>query len=93
LSIELRRVFRPQLVPCGGLEEDRHGVVPAAELGNLIDDFVGNPHGPIVLAILCYGKPRPIGLTSSSSPCPVDARSRTREGGSTIRCFLEEGSW
>lgn len=53
LGVELWRVFRLQLVPGQWLEEDRHGVVSSAELGDLVDDFVGDPHVPIVLAIFC----------------------------------------
>ena len=69
LGIKLRRVFRLQFVPDRRLEEDRHSVVSSAELGDLVDDFVGYPHGPIVLAILCWGRPRLIRPTSSCSPC------------------------
>jgi hypothetical protein len=54
LGVELWRVFRLQLVPSRRLEENRHGIILAAEFGDLVDDFVGDSRVPIVLAIFCH---------------------------------------
>jgi hypothetical protein len=53
LDVELRRVFCLQLAPGRWPEEDRHGVVLSAELDNLLDDFGGDCHVPIVLVNFC----------------------------------------
>jgi hypothetical protein len=53
LGVELWRVFRLQLLPGRWLEEDRHGVVLSAKLDNLLDDFGGDSHVPIVLVNFC----------------------------------------
>jgi hypothetical protein len=53
LDVELRRVFCLQLAPGRWPEEDRHGVVLSAELDNLLDDFGGDSHVPIVLVNFC----------------------------------------
>ena len=42
--IELWRVLGLQFLPRRRPEEDRHGVVSSAELGDLVDDFVGDSH-------------------------------------------------
>ncbi len=83
MGIELGRVFVLQLLKSLWFEEDRYSIISSAEFTDLVDDFGGDSHVPIVLVIFCCEEWPAFCLVSwysTEGRCEIEADAHLGDG-------------